>query len=230
MLRKVISYLESSGYRVIGRVEGSGKYEILLLERGGAKYVARVGARDCVFESSYCREISSCPNIAVPEFVNNSISIAIRRYLPYTLRDIIEKRAADDVAVASIILDLCRALSCIHSKELVYTDLKPENVGVDGRHAFLIDTDSLTRPFSRPRFITMDYAPPEYIEWGIVVKESDLYQLGMVIKEVSACANSDTLRSELESIATELTAKNPFARPSTKVIEARIARLVDRLS
>lgn len=222
--------MESSGYRVLKEIAGSGKYRLLLIERAGRKYVARVASEaGDLFEMQYCKEISSCPNVAVPEFLDENLSIAVRKYLPKTLRDLLDTSGLDDVEALNIALSICRALECIHSKDLVYTDLKPENVGIENGQAFLIDTDSITRPFSRPRFITLDYAPPEYHEWGIVVKESDLYQLGLVLIEMSRHITS-CIRSELQSLASMLTKRNPFDRPSARVVASRIELLIERLS
>ncbi len=204
--------MESLGYSYVGKFSGSGKYEMLLVERDGVKYIARVGDELSDYEEQYCRYVSDCPNVLASTFLKFDRPIALRRFVPRTLCDALSDRLPE-VVLVRVLIDVCRALECIHSKNLVYADLKPENIGIEGCSGWLLDTDSLTRPFTKPRFVTPKYAPPEYHSWGVMVKESDIYQLGLVLSEVSNWC-STAVRQRLEEVAAKLTVENPFARPS----------------
>jgi serine/threonine-protein kinase len=91
----------------------------------------------------------------------------------------------DELTVTKWAMDTCDVLDYIHSQEppIIYRDLKPANLMIDGRtnRVMLVD-------FGIARFVaptqkgvtaigTMGYAPPELFA-GNVEKRSDIYSLG----------------------------------------------------
>ncbi len=222
----IAKYLKSMGYKPVSALSGSGKYDLIVVEHEGIKYVARISSNSDPFEERYCKDLHMCPNVVIPKFLRvGSKVIAIRKFVDETLRDRINTGKRLNVKTAlNIAIDITKALDCIHSKNLVYADLKPENVGIDKDRAFLIDTDSITRPFTKPRFITMNYAPPEYYSWGIVVKESDMYQLGLVLRELAASLEHGH-EQIFAKLIEETTLSNPFSRPSAKLVLKKLEDL-----
>jgi len=223
MYSRVLTCLKELGFERVKKLHVKSKYEMFVVETDGARYLVKTGHYLSPLEEHYCETLSHCPYIAIPKFVRcGDLEVSIRDYFEEILSNAISHSALEPSTALQTLIDVSKALLCIHSADLVYTDLKPENIGLKNRHAWLIDLDSLTRPFTKPRFITMSRAPPEYLSMGIVFKESDNYQLGLLIDEVvTNCRRLDNgLKKELKSLSSKLKRANPFERLSLEnVIE-----------
>jgi transcriptional regulator with GAF, ATPase, and Fis domain len=137
----------------------------------------------------------------------------------------------DPVRVAS---DLARGLAALHRAGLAHGDVKPENVVVDERGAFLIDLGLAVPVDTRtPEGATPRYLPPT--PRGLGTAESrDLFALGLLLAELL----DGSLRAELEParLATErafdgrlgevvgaLLLEDPRARPNAAWIARFLA-------
>ena len=96
----------------------------------------------------------------------------------------------NDIALRTKVLcDICDALSYIHRKQVIHKDLKPENILVtrSGGYAKILDfglsdTDSILTgkgPAGTPEF-----AAPEVVRGQQADALSDIYSLGMIIKNM----------------------------------------------
>lgn len=89
-----------------------------------------------------------------------------------------------------LISELCDALAYIHRKQIIHRDLKPENILItyNGNNVKIIDfglsdADSYNA-FKTPAGTKM-YASPELLAGEHIDGRSDIWSLGMIIREVS---------------------------------------------
>lgn len=87
-----------------------------------------------------------------------------------------------------VILELCSALSYIHSKQIVHRDLKPSNVLIthNGHNVKLIDfglADSNSHRYLKEGAGTSLYASPEQINGGVQDCRCDIYSMGVILSE-----------------------------------------------
>ncbi len=107
-----------------------------------------------------------------------------------TLESLIKEGQIDKPLAKKIICDLCDALEYIHRKQIIHRDLKPENIMVtnNGRNVKIIDfglSDADSYNILKAPAGTKFYASPELIAGEPIDARSDLWSLGLIIKELS---------------------------------------------
>ena len=114
--------------------------------------------------------------------------------------------------------DLLSALGCVHQAGILHRDIKPANVllGSDGR-ARLTDfgiahPEDATRLTQTGHVIgTIRYLAPEVIQGAPPSVRSDLYALGILIRELAG----ERLEGDLRALVEQLTDPDPARRPAT---------------
>ena len=123
---------------------------------------------------------------------------------------------------ARVLCDICDALSYIHHKQVIHKDLKPENILItrSGGYAKILDfglsdTDSILT--GKGPAGTLKYAAPEVVDGRRADALSDIYSLGMIMKDMGPAfsrlarrctradrerrySSVDELRSDLEHV------------------------------
>lgn len=96
----------------------------------------------------------------------------------------IDKLQLNDEDILIIIFELIMVIDYLHSKDLIYRDLKPNNVMIDlHKNIVLIDFDRLIKDMPNNEHtsnFSCEFAAPE-IQNGEVSKKSDIYSLGKII-------------------------------------------------
>jgi len=134
--------------------------------------------------------------------------------------------------------NLIKAIKEIHSEDVIYTDLKPEQFGyIDGKFK-LIDFDyavskryNLNRPGG-----TVGWRSPEHIQNRTITKKSDIFQLGLILYALfnlkhpfidypdieEAILNKDIPKFDNKyfDIISKMLEKNPNNRPTIEEVES----------
>ena len=109
--------------------------------------------------------------------------------------DFVRERAHAIDEMLQLFREVCEAVQYAHSREIIHRDLKPSNIMVekDGTPRLLDfgiarELQSLDEPTeqTRPglRFLSPDYAAPEWMNDGTVGFITDVYSLGVILYEL----------------------------------------------
>lgn len=107
-----------------------------------------------------------------------------------TLKDMISTVAMDRRLCRKLICELCDALDYLHHSQVIHRDLKPENILItnNGQNIKLIDFGLSEEDSCYELRIpggTVSYASPEQLSGMPVDNRSDIYSLGLIIREMS---------------------------------------------
>lgn len=121
------------------------------------------------------------------------------------------KRPEPDI-VLNVLIQLLRALGYIHSRNIVYRDIKPNNIMIVPNSVKLMDfgLSGFTKDNEKRVRGTILYMPPELL-CGISGPFGDIFSLGMVMYEVfSGSPFYDKEKMDLSNIVTLLRDKEKF--------------------
>lgn len=187
-------YTSARGHAALYRAKRMGKWHVLkCLKAGHSGNPLYLGLLQKEFEISYNL---SHPNIVQTigfESVDGLGPCIVMEYIDgRTLRSVLDERKMTRDEARQVILQTCKALEYIHSRQIIHRDLKPENIMLTGNggNVKLIDfgysdTDSyavLKQPAGTRR-----YAAPEQMAGQTADTRADIYALGVIIGEIN-CA------------------------------------------
>jgi len=107
-----------------------------------------------------------------------------------SLENMMKTGSIDKALAHKIIEQLCDALGYMHSKQVIHRDLKPSNILItyNGKNVKLIDfglSDTDAHSVLKAPAGTQYYCAPELLHNGPVDYRSDIYSLGVVIKDIA---------------------------------------------
>ena len=94
-----------------------------------------------------------------------------------------------ETEIQAVFMHLCQALSAIHREGIIHRDIKPSNIIIRDKTAVLIDFD-VARQYNPQQsedtvyMGTKGYAAPEQYGFSQTDSRSDIYSLGIVMKEL----------------------------------------------
>jgi serine/threonine protein kinase len=199
-----------AGYRldaIVGR-GGMGvvyrAHHVLLDRTAALKLLAPEAAADEAFRDRFIRESRMAAALEHPHVVpiydageqDGLLYIAMRYIDGSDLGTLLDRQGALDPAQAvAIAAQVGSALDAAHERRIVHRDVKPGNVLLDDRGAYLGDfgltkrVTSETRLTAHGQFVgTIDYMPPEQIQGGRLDPRSDAYAFACVLYHMLAGA------------------------------------------
>lgn len=150
-----------------------------------------------IYEYLYNNYILGTPKI-IDYFEEENQLIIIEEYISGI--SLQEKIAASDLAQEDILhymMDLCNILEQLHSMKpaVIHRDIKPSNIIITNyNRAILLDFNaakyySLSKSEDTVLLGTQGYAAPEQYGFGASSPQTDIYSLGIILKEMCASIN-----------------------------------------
>jgi len=138
-----------------------------------------------------------------------------------TLGEWLDTHRQSRMLTRKVLLDICDAVEYIHRKQVIHKGLKPENILVtrQGDHIKIIDfglsdTDSILT--GKEPGGTWKYAAPEVLSGEAADERSDIYSLGIMIREAGP---------GYAAVARKCIAANPNDRfPSAEAVRQALLR------
>lgn len=152
-------------------------------------------------------------------YVTENVTYVIEEYISgMTLQEKLETSGAlSEAQVRDIVMQLTEALESVHKLKVLHRDIKPLNIMLrENGQAVLIDfgvARLLTREGAKDTCVqgTPGYAPPEQYGFATTDVRSDLYALGMTMRELLG----DEYHGNLEQIIERCTEFDPKRRPKS---------------
>ncbi len=234
-------------FQIVTRIARGGMGEVFLAERVEGGFEQRVALKlvqqtwaSADINRRFARERQilaalSHPNIA--HLVDGGISGDGRPWLAMEfvegarISDWCATRGLDVAARVRLLLPLCAAVQFAHASLVVHRDLKPANIMVDNHGRPKLLDFGIARLLHDPSseltqtalVMTPAYAAPEQRAGGAITTATDIYQMGVVIRELAVSVPSEP-RGDLLRIIEKATADTPAAR------YASISTLADDLA
>ena len=131
----------------------------------------------CQFESEFIV-------VVYEHFTERGVSYHATRYHPKgSLQDKLDSTAGgvlDESEVRQILSDLVEGMKVVHAKNILHTDLKPQNVVFSDKNAVIIDFDTAVKNNHVAIAYTAGYASPEQDLEEKLDKRADIYALGAI--------------------------------------------------
>ncbi len=192
--------LTTDEFELISEVKSEGKTKIAVLYDRVCRRKVFMKSGDADIIENEARMLAHFGGEGVPElygcFGCDGRTYLLRRYIEG--QNLYERTENDGkfspAEAAEIGIKLCKAVSRLHSSTppVVHRDIKPENVIItDNGEIFLVDL-GIAREYdensSRDTQVmgTLSAAPPEQFGYGQTDERSDVYSIGVLLREITA--------------------------------------------
>lgn len=179
----------------------------------------------------------NCPNILqvlYAEKINNDDAFFVTPFCEMgDLDDALEQRNFGPLQAVDVLLQIAAGVSYLHAKRLLHRDLKASNVFCLANGCFVIgDFGSVVSQNAEGCAITLTrhsllYRPPEEILTRSMSRQSDIYQLGLLLFQVlggSLPYDECDWLSGAQKVSYALLPKSDRQLFATKIIEDKICR------
>ena len=167
--------------------------------------------------------LRSHPIIGIPRIYNiyeenNRLTIIEEFVSGTSLQELIDAKALSVDFIVQFMCELCDILESLHflNPPIIHRDIKPSNIIITPyNHVILVDFNAakyLTNKSASDTVLlgTKGYAAPEQYGFGSSTPQTDIYALGILLKELSSALLVPT--SIFDSIISQCTQMNPSDR------------------
>lgn len=192
--------------------------EAVICSLDGKKYIRKTYHSD---KRRVFNTLAGIKNVHIPEIyevIFGEDTVIIEQYIEgKTIEQLIsEGKMFDKKQIKAVFDSLTDAVDTLHKNGLVHRDIKPSNMIIsDNGEAVLIDY-SIARPYSDKRsadtelFGTVGYAAPEQFGFSQSDFRTDIYALGVTMKEITNRHNSSERMRNAISRCTEFDPSRRF--------------------
>ncbi len=226
--------LEQSYYNTIATINGAHKIYLVQHRESGKIYIKKVLDiyNPNVYEYLLKHHITGIPKLFNIHEEDGQL-ILIEEYISGTsLQETINARTLTPDLIARFMVELCGILGELHSLNppVIHRDIKPSNIIITPcRHVVLIDFNAAKHLSDTAAHDTMllgtkGYAAPEQYGFGASTPQTDIYALGVLLRELSLSLPVPT--SIFDAIIHKCTQINPSDRiKSVQALRGEIEQL-----
>ena len=217
-------------YDLVDVLKESGEGNVAIVYDRQAKQVCIMKQRPLRSKDLYCK-LKAMKNPYIPRIYHlmeqGSVLIVIEEYVDgSTLEDYLEHAPSQclmETEAVELLRQLCMCMESIHREGIVHRDIKPSNIMLTQDHAARLIDFGIAR-LSNPTDAsdtevlgTRGYAAPEQYGFGQTDARSDIYTLGITMRQ----AMGKSYHGYLENILLRCTAMDPAQRyqSATEILE-----------
>ncbi len=250
----------NTGTKLFGRFEiltllGEGGvshvYKCRDLSRNGKKVALKVlmnpASKDPSIMKRFLAEVEILNSLKSPNVIANAELFRGEGLVGYSMEYVGGESLADKILrpgqfaieeILSLLIQVCRAVEAVHKARYIHRDLKPENMLITDRGQLkLIDfgiaiAERDIGKSSEGISGTMNYASPEYIEFGVIDRRSDIYAIGAIAFELitkqSAFDHPDPLEVMKAKVRTDAPLVTSIRRSCPEALAQLTAKALSR--
>lgn len=176
-----------------------------------------------IFNISIYHHLQTAPIEGIPQIIElyeeDSSLTVIEEYISgETLQEKINKCSLHECDINCYIKDLCNILIKLHSfnPPIIHRDIKPSNIIITPyNRVFLLDYNAAkyftdTKSSDTVLLGTKGYAAPEQYGFGSSTQQTDIYAIGILLKELTSSLNTPT--NKFNKLIIKCTQINPLDR------------------
>ncbi|MCM1144216.1 MAG: protein kinase [Blautia sp.] len=231
--------LKNSYYNTIATINNEHKIYLVQHRESGKIYIRKI--LDIynlnIYEYLLEHHITGIPKLYNIYEENGQLTLIEEFISGISLQEIIDARMLTFDLIVQFMVELCSILEKLHVLEppIIHRDIKPSNIIITPyNHVFLIDFNAakyLTDTADHDTILlgTKGYAAPEQYGFGFSTPRTDIYALGILLKELSSALPVPT--SIFDVIVKKCTEMNPSDRIETvQMLKNEIVKLQTRNS
>lgn len=212
--------LEISYYKTIATINDAHKVFLVQHQESNQIFIKKILD---IYNLSIYEYLKTNPITGIPRIVDycedNNQLILIEEYISGTsLQEIINSDKVTEESINSYLCEICDILAQLHSLDppIVHRDIKPSNIIITPyNHVMLLDFNAakyLTNKDAEDTVLlgTKGYAAPEQYGFGSSTPQTDIYALGILLKELTE--NLPAKNKKYNAIIKKCTKINPEDR------------------
>ena len=237
VLVEISQRLSISYYKVVATINEPHKIYLVQHQETGKFFVKKILDVYSIDVYRYLREhpIPGIPQV-IEFYEENSTLTLIEEYAAgTTLKEIIESRSLSFEQIGHYMISLCEILEKLHSHNppLIHRDIKPSNIIITHHdNVMLLDfnaakykSSDVTRNSDTVLLGTQGYAAPEQYGFSESSPQTDIYSLGIIMREASASLAVNS--HKYDAIINRCTQMDPARRfHSAKELKIAIMKLL----